>query len=226
MPLSRIRQRVAVRRNPFYVFVSPEAKALNEARLKHLASLQLPLERRRVLEVGAGIGLLTKFFLDRGCSVLSTDSRQENVDEMRRRYPDREVSRLDLEQPDEVEAAGVFDVVYCYGTLYHLSTPDETLSALSRVSSMFLLETCCTPGDAEDVNIVREDLNVKNQASSGLGCRPTRPWVLKRVRITGHGYVSVTQPDHREFPLAWSELPTTSDRPITLGRSSSDAGLP
>ena len=44
------------------VFLQPEALALNEARLRHLASLGLLLEGKTVLEVGAGIGLLTHFF--------------------------------------------------------------------------------------------------------------------------------------------------------------------
>ena len=221
--LSNIRQRVAVRLNPFHAFLHPEAKAINAARLDHLASLGLPLHDRRVLEVGAGIGLLTEFFIDRGCSVLSTDARSENVAEMRRRYPAREVTQLDLERADDVAAAGTFDIAYCYGTLYHLSNPEIVLRALAQVSSMLLLETCCTPGDTEDVNIVLEDLAVKNQASSGLGCRPTRPWVLRRVRdLWGHAYVPITQPSHREFPLVWSDLPrevrpTDNTRAIFVG---------
>ena len=225
MPLSpaKIIQRVGVRVNPFHVYLTPEAKALNTARLDHLASLQLPLEQRRVLEVGAGIGLLTQFFLERGCSVLSTDSRQENVTEMRRRHPTREVAQLDLERAEEISAVGSFDVVFCYGTLYHLSNPVEALRALSRISTLILLETCCTPGDTEEVNIVSEQLDVRNQSSSGRGCRPTRPWVLRRILDDwGLGYLPLTQPDHPEFPWDWRELhsdvrPTDNTRAIFVG---------
>jgi hypothetical protein len=223
---SNIRQRLAVRVDPFYVFVTPEARSLNAARLDHLASLGLPIDRRKVLEVGAGIGLLTDFFLGRGCSVLSTDSRKENVAEMRRRHPDRNVAQLDLEHSDEILAAGAFDIVFCYGTLYHLSDPEQTLRALAEVSSLILLETCCTPGDTEDVNIVSEQLTVRNQSNSGRGCRPTRPWVLRQVRdCWGHGYLPLTQPDHGEFPLAWSDLqhevrPTENTRAILVGSRS------
>lgn len=228
MPLSRfgrsnIRQRIAVHFNAFYVFVTPEARSLNTARVDHLASLRLDLDRRHVLEVGAGIGLLTEFFLSRGCSVLSTDSRPENVAEMRRRYPGRNVCSLDLERPDEISAIGIFDVVFCYGTLYHLSNPETALRALAKVSSLILLETCCAPGDTEEVNVVPEQLNVRNQSSSGQGCRPTRPWVLRHVReLWGHGYLPLTQPDHREFPLAWTGLhrdvrPTENTRAIFVG---------
>ncbi len=220
---SNIRQRVAIHRNPFQVFLTPEAKAINAARLEHLGSLGLALDERRVLEVGAGIGLLSGFFLGRGCSVLSTDSRHENVAEIRRRHPTREAACLDLERTDEITAAGMFDVVFCYGTLYHLSNPEAALSGLAQVSSVILLETCCTPGETEDVNIAQEQLAVRNQSSSGRGCRPTRPWVLRRVReLWGHGYLPITQPDHGEFPLLWSELhrdvrPTENTRAIFVG---------
>ena len=45
-----------------FVFDQPHAKDINETRLNHLASLGLKIENSTVLEVGAGIGLLTGFF--------------------------------------------------------------------------------------------------------------------------------------------------------------------
>src|SRR5882762_4963062 len=73
--------------DPFAVFLTPEASAINAARQAHLASLGLELEHKQVLEVGAGIGLHTPFFLERGCKVLVTDGNPENVGEIRRRLP-------------------------------------------------------------------------------------------------------------------------------------------
>ncbi len=51
----------------------------NQRRQEHLASLGLPIAGASVLEVAAGIGDHTSFFLDRGCSVLSTEARQESL---------------------------------------------------------------------------------------------------------------------------------------------------
>jgi hypothetical protein len=45
----------------------------------------LPLAGRRVLAVGAGVGHLSCFFLERGCEVVVTEARSENVVELRRR---------------------------------------------------------------------------------------------------------------------------------------------
>jgi SAM-dependent methyltransferase len=223
MSIKYVRERIAVKLNPFRIFLTPDALAINSARQQHLESLKLPLDGKHVLEVGAGIGLHTAFFEQRGCRVLATDGRADNVGEMRRRHPERDVAVLDLEQPDEIRRLGHFDVVYCYGTLYHLGTPDATLRALSDVCDMILLETCCTPGDESVLHIVGEQEGVRNQAKSSLGCRPTRGWVLDTLKaLWGHAYVSLSQPDHFEFPLDWRQLPpephaTLNTRAVFVG---------
>jgi hypothetical protein len=150
---------------------------------------------------------LTGFFEQRGCKVLSTDARPENVGEIKRRHPARDVAVLDLEHPDAVAKLGRFDVVFCYGTLYHLSAPEPALEALSRVSDLILLETCLTPG-REDASPHVEEMLFMNQAVTGLGSRPTRTWVLNRLaKYWGHGYISATQPKHPDFPTDWTAPP-------------------
>jgi SAM-dependent methyltransferase len=210
--LQKLKREVFVRTHRFWGFLEADAIALNQARMAHLASLRLPVDGKSVLEVGGGIGLLTGFFEERGCSVLSTDARPENVAEMKRRWPGRRVATLDLEQPDAIRAIGKFDVVFCYGTLYHLAAPEPALAALSEVSDLILLETCVSRGDEDASPLVPEELTM-NQAIAGLGSRPTRRWVLNRLmRYWGNGYVSVTQPDHPDFPTDWTVAPA---RPLT-----------
>ncbi len=202
--LNNLKHELFVRTHRFWGFEEPSALEINKARLDHLASLGLPIEGKSVLEVGAGIGLLTGFFEERGCDVLSTDARAENVAESRKRRPGRRVAVLDLEHPGDVEKLGHFDIVFCYGTLYHLSEPEPALEALSRVSDMILLETCVSRGDEESLPRVEEP-QFMNQAHSGVGSRPTRAWVLARLRrFWGHGYISVTQPAHPDFPVDWT----------------------
>lgn len=199
-------------------FLEPNALAINEARLSHLATLHLPIEGKSVLEVGAGIGLLTGFFEERGCRVVSTDARRENVREIKKRHPQRRVARLNLERPAEVDRFGKFDIVFCYGTIYHVAAPEPALEALSRASDMILLETCLSPGDGEAVPTVPE-LHTHNQAYEGFGSRPTRTWVLNRLkRFWGHGYISVTQPAHADFPLDFAVPAATPNiRAIFVG---------
>ena len=179
----------------------------NEARLTHLASLDLDLRGTTVLEVGAGIGDHTGFYLERGCAVTITEVRPENLAILRERFADARnvvVRRLDLDRPADL--GETFDVVHCYGILYHLEHPAEALAHLAEhCRALLLLETCVSFGEVPDANPVREPSYDSTQAYHGMGCRPTRPWVWDRLtEVMPFVYSTVTQPNHEEFPLDWS----------------------
>jgi SAM-dependent methyltransferase len=188
----------------FEVFLTPDAHAINAARQDHLATLGLALENKSVLEVGAGIGLHTTFFLQRGCNVLVTDGNAENVAEIRRRHPGWRTQRLDLEGRADPDPIGEFDLVYCYGLLYHLGNPEQAIHRLAAVCrGQILLETCVALGEASEVHFLR-DPRSHNQAVSGIGCRPTRSWVMQQLRRHfGYAYATRTQPDHGDFETDW-----------------------
>ena len=205
---SLLRHRADPEDSPFAVFLAPNAQAINRARQQHLASLGLDLAGKKVLEVGAGIGLHTPFFLERGCEVTVTDGRAENVAEIARRLPTVRTAMVDLEVDQSLDALGRFDIVYCYGLLYHLGNPERALARLAEVcDGMLLLETAVSPGTHDELLFVR-DPDYFNQAISGVGCRPTRLWVLNRLRMLfGHAYIPRTQPDHVDFPSDWKQPP-------------------
>lgn len=192
-----------------HLFRFPYYARLNQRRLEHLASLGLDFEGKHVLEVGAGVGDLTHFWLDRGCTVHATDARPENLDVLRRAYAGHSrltTGLLDLESPPDPGAASRrFDIVFCYGLLYHLSNPVPALHYLASVcDGLFLLETCVSCGSDELLNPVAENAALHSQAVAGAGCRPTRPWVMKQLRACfPHAYSVATQPAHEEFPLEW-----------------------
>ncbi|NJP10169.1 MAG: FkbM family methyltransferase [Leptolyngbyaceae cyanobacterium RU_5_1] len=204
----------------FEVFLTSNALRINASRLGHLASLQLEIAGKRVLEVGAGIGLLTGFFEELGCSVLTTDGRPENVAEMRRQFPHRQAEVLDLEAVSDITHLGTFDIIFCYGTLYHLSKPEQAITAMSQVCrELLLLETCVTPGDDFAVNLASENQDNPNQAFSGMGCRPTRPWIMQMLRNQlGFAYTTKSQPFYYDFDLDWqSPLPKSLHRAVFIG---------
>jgi SAM-dependent methyltransferase len=189
--------------------LTPEALAINQARLAHLASLGLDLHAKRVLEVGAGIGLLTHFFVERGCSVLVTDANPQNTAEIQRRHPNYHVEVLDLDRERDLSRFGSFDIVFCYGTLYHLAYPEEALASLARIcDGQILVETAVALGRFSEIHFVK-DFSGNNQAVGGVGCRPTRQWVLDALRRWfGHAYIARTQPDHPDYPTNWDLLDT------------------
>ena len=187
------------------VFLTQEAFNLNKARENHLKTLGLPLSGKRVLEVGAGIGLLTAFFEDLGCEVISTDGRADNVAEIKKRYPHRHAEVLNLDNTPDLTYLGSFDIIFCYGVLYHLSRPEEALKALAAIcNEMILISACVTPGDQLEKNPTKENDENPNQALSGFGCRPTRRWMISNVKkYFGHAYVTATQPIHADYTLNW-----------------------
>jgi len=199
---------------PADVFQSYEYQRHNQRRQEHLASLGLPIAGERVLEVGAGIGDQTSFFLDRGCEVVSTEPRKDNLAVLRSRYPDLRVERLDLDAPDRLQGE-TFDIVYCYGTLYHLKTPAEAIKFMAeRCSKMLLMETCVSVGSGEAINLCEERAEDQSQSIHGQGCRPTRKWVYNALKEHfPHVYMPQTQPWHKEFPLDWTTA--TSARLLT-----------
>jgi len=178
----------------------------NVARLAHLDSLGLDLSKKEVLEIGAGIGDHTYFYLIKGCEVTATDARPESIKIIKQRF---EINAFELnveKQLDKLKQLERFDIIHCYGLLYHIKNPKEFLLSLKGKCDLFLLETCVshdfrTSGDY----IVEEDKNNPTQAFSGLGCRPTRDWIESVLRQTfTYVYFPDSQPNHSEFPKDWS----------------------
>jgi SAM-dependent methyltransferase len=209
--LGSLLRRAGLRRfTPEEAFHSRSYLRHNQRRQEHLASLGLPIAGASVLEVAGGIGDHTSFFLDRGCIVVSTEARPENLVILREHYPSLDVRQLDLDNP--VELGQSFDIVYCYGTLYHLQRPAEALAFMAACCrNMLLLETCVSYGDHRAINLVDETAIDPTASIFGRGCRPTRPWIYHQLRqLFEHVYIPRTQSNHEEFPLDWTS-PSSSN---------------
>jgi hypothetical protein len=193
---------------PEETFLSYHYQRHNQRRLEHLASLGLDIAGNSVLEVGSGVGDHTSFFMDRGCQVVASDAREENIKILRNRYPDIRVLHLDLDNRHE-PFNELFGIIYCYGLLYHLKYPAEAIELLSRCcQKLFLLETCVSFGDEVLVSSCSEDAANPTQAISGVGCRPTRRWVYNQLKnYFEFVYLPITQPNHEEFPIDWTLSP-------------------
>jgi hypothetical protein len=188
----------------------------NARRLEHLASLNLPIRNRTVLELGAGVGDHTSFFLDRGCSVTCVEPRGENCTLLASLMHERKAkgyaaaSRCRILRADAISFEAVvpesFDVVHAYGLLYHTDDPAVVLAAIARkCMGLLLLETCVAFGSNEAINPVPERAHIPSQSVTGKGCRPTRPWIFRRlIELFGFAYMPSTQPAHEDFPLDWT----------------------
>ena len=197
-------------------FKNPQYQRHNSRRLEHLASLGLSLIGKSVLELGAGVGDHATFFLDRDCTLVSIEPRPENckifADMMAMLaaagYTRTRRARLitgGVESLDRL-VGGTFDIVFCYGLLYHLKNPEAMLATMaSRCTDLLLLETCVSFGREESINSLNEPASDPTQAFDGNGCRPTRPWIFNRLQaLFPYVYIPRTQPAHDEFPLDWT----------------------
>src|SRR5215472_449963 len=94
-----------------------------------LNDLRMQVDLHSALDVGCGVGDLSSFLTEMGFRVVAVDGRQQNVDEAQRRYPEITFVVADA---DELCSAklGTFDLVLCFGLLYHLENPFRTLREL------------------------------------------------------------------------------------------------
>lgn len=189
-------------------FYSDHYRRHDEARLSHLDGLGLPLRGRTVLEVGSGPGHHTWFYSVRECEITATDARPECVAEIQKHFPAVKTAVIDMNEPEPLATLGTFEIVHCYGLLYHLHDPARAISALARAcSDLLFLETCVTPHGEKSVNLTEEIGSDYTQSISNIGCRPTREWVFEELKAHfPFVYQTRTQPDHDEFPLNWNTI--------------------
>jgi hypothetical protein len=180
-------------------FETPEAAAINLARLDHLAGLGLAVDGRSVLEVGAGVGHLSSFFLERGCQLVTTEARPENVAELQRRYPDVRSEVTDVE--DSLAALGRFEIVFCYGLLYHLESPVRALRNMAEVcDDLLLIETVVCDSPLPVARLDDETLTV-SQALRGMAHRPSSSYLALALNRIGfeHIYAATERPEYPDY---------------------------
>jgi hypothetical protein len=101
-----------------------------------------------------------------------------------------------------------FDVVHCYGLLYHTSDPANVIRLLAAHSSSLILLETCVAATRKGINPVEENGAVMTQAIDGHGCRPSREWTFAELRrVMPYVYMPLTQPAHDQFPLDWTNPP-------------------
>jgi SAM-dependent methyltransferase len=194
-------------------FDTEAALAINHARLAWLEAADLPLNAGRVLDIGAGVGHFISHYKKHGCTVVAADGRADNIQELIRRHPDVEAHVVDAHDIDAT-VAGTFDVVHCFGLLYHLEDPVRALRRFAAICNRFMVLETMVCDAAAPVTLLADETKTVSQALRGLGCRPSPSFLALALNRVGfrHVYGASRAPRHQDFLFEWRDnLGTTRD---------------
>src|SRR5258707_11589747 len=149
-----------------------------------VAELKVALGLSTALDAGCGVGFFAQILQECGLSVGAFDGRMENVVEARKRFPEIPFEQGDIESPG-ILALGKFDLVLCFGLLYHLENPMLAIRHLRALTgSGLLLESMCVPGP-EATLMLREEPPQDDQSLTDMALYPTEACLVKMLYRAG-----------------------------------------
>src|SRR5216683_870489 len=165
-----------------------------------LPELKAALHLRTALDAGCGVGFFAQILHEWGLQVQAFDGRLENVIEARRRFPKIAFAQRDIEDAGIV-GLGQFDLVLCFGLLYHVENPMlavRHLRAMTRTG--LLLESMCTPGGGTGM-VLREEPDQDDQSLTDIAMYPSEGCLVKMLYRAGFTavYRVAAMPDHEDF---------------------------
>lgn len=152
------------------------------------------------VDAGCGVGFFAQTLTELGLETRGFDGRFENVVEARRRFPAVEFEYGDIESA-EIATLGTFDLVLCFGLLYHLENPMQAIRHLRALTGKGLLvESMVVPGNDARL-ILREEPSQIDQSLTDMAFLPSEPCLVKMLYRAGftHVYRVPRLPEHDQF---------------------------
>jgi 2-polyprenyl-3-methyl-5-hydroxy-6-metoxy-1,4-benzoquinol methylase len=143
-----------------FPFDKEGALKINEFRINVLDNIleNLKLQDtaiRSCLDAGCGVGYFAKFLKEKGFDVKAFDIREENIVEAKTRVKDVEFFVDDIEELKNIKED--FDLVLCFGLLYHLENPLKALRNLAKLTKKYLIiESMIIPDNKPTALLVKE----------------------------------------------------------------------
>ncbi len=179
-----------------WVFDQQHYDALNSARGESLRRLLPDLKQRlsieTVLDLGCGLGHYAAILHENGFRVLAVDGRKENIEEARRRFPHLEFQFADAQDP-ALNQLGSFDLVFCFGLLYHLENPFRVLRNIANLTRKATLVEGIVYPSPEPAMVLMDENNGLDQGLHFMAFYPSEPCLIKMLRRSGFAYCY--QPD-------------------------------
>src|SRR5229473_3240653 len=185
-------------------FDQKEYRQLIEARgktiVRTVTRLKRALDLSSAVDAGCGVGFFSQTLLECGLNVCGFDGRGENVTEARRRFPHIPFEQGDIEGRAILQL-GRFDLVLCFGLLYHLENPLQAIRHLRGLTEKcLLLESMCLPEEKPSM-LLREEPRQDDQSLTDVACYPSEGSLVKMLYRAGFRmvYRVLPLPDHEDF---------------------------
>lgn len=174
------------------VFDQQHYELLNRARgdvlRALLGELKVLVNLQTAVDVGCGLGYFSGLLQSLGFDVTAVDGRQENAAEAARRFPSVTFRVVNAEDP-QLSSLGTFDLVLCFGLLYHLENPFLVIRQLHAMTrSVLLVEGMCVPAEKSMMELLDES-NVDDQGLSYVSFYPSESCLIKMLYRAGFPFV-------------------------------------
>lgn len=174
-----------------------------------LEEVRGPMGLDKAVDVGCGLGHFSGFLNGLGLDVVGVDGRDENVREASRRFPKIPFNTVNVENP-EIRELGRFDLVLCFGLLYHLENPLLAIRNLHEMTSKLLIvESVVFPGTTPIMALVDES-QTEDQGINHFAFYPTGACLTKMIYRAGFPlvYEIACKPRLPEYVEAKGEGPS------------------
>ena len=155
---------------------------------------------KSTLDVGCGVGLISQTLSDAGLGVTAVDARPENVAEAKRRYPHLDF-RVGNAEDVVLRRIGRFDIVVCFGLMYHLENPFMAVRNLFEVANeLLVIESIVAPGDSP-MAVLNQLKGSRGSALRNIAFIPTESCLASMCYQAGFRrvYRPVRPPDNPYF---------------------------
>ena len=107
-------------------------------KLNHWMYSQIkPYVKGKILEIGSGIGNISRYFIENGDEICLSDIRDQYLKLLREKYPDNEVIKIDLVDSDfDVKHSKLFEtfeLVFALNVIEHIEEDRKALINLSKL---------------------------------------------------------------------------------------------
>lgn len=165
-----------------------------------LPQLDHALGLRTAIDVGCGVGYFSSTLREFGLDVRAVDARPENIAEAQGRFPEIGFSVCNVEERSSTHL-GCFDLVLCFGLIYHLENPFRAVRNLSAITGkVLLLESLAVRDSKQTMLMTRED-DAEDQSLTTVAFYPSEQCLVDMCYAAGFTFVYRVNPlpDHEEF---------------------------